>query len=79
MAEVRAGLDFTPRDDMPPELIPDPDHSTAAKTTSAKLPGGETVYSGSFESTDLTVRVDFAAMGLQLRYAAGIPLKGDLL
>jgi hypothetical protein len=35
MAQTRAGLDFTPRDDMPPELVPDPD---PARLKPAKAP-----------------------------------------
>jgi len=35
MRQTRAGLDFTPRDEMPPELVPDPD---PVRLTPAKAP-----------------------------------------
>ena len=38
-----------------------------------KLPGGETGYTGVFENTNITVWIDFAARGLQLRYGVSIP------
>jgi hypothetical protein len=92
MAKTRATLDFTPRDDMPAVLVPDPDptHLKPAKTpllrklidkmfkelfaaVKRKLPGGETVYTGVLQGTNITVRIVFAGMGLQLRYGVHIP------
>jgi hypothetical protein len=92
MAQTRASLDFTPRDDPPAALAPDPDpaHYKPAKAPllrklidkafkdmfaggKKKLPGGETGYTGVFEGTNVTVWIDFAGMGLQLRYGVNIP------
>jgi hypothetical protein len=42
-------------------------------TTIEKTPGGETAYKGTLDGTPLTVWVDFAARGLQLRYGVTIP------
>jgi hypothetical protein len=38
-----------------------------------KLPGGETVYTGVLNDTQTTVRIDYAGMGLQLRYSVTTP------
>lgn len=92
MAKTRAGLDFTPRDDLPPELVPDPDpmHLKPAKAPQLrklidaafkalfapikqKGLGGETIYSGAIDGTAFTVRVDFAARGVQLVHGVSIP------
>ena len=92
MAQTRATLDFTPRDDPPAVLTPDPDytHLKPAKAPllrklidnafkelfaggKQKLPGGETGYTGVFQGTNITVWIDFAGMGLQLRYGVSIP------
>ncbi|HEV2445958.1 MAG TPA: hypothetical protein VGS58_08555 [Candidatus Sulfopaludibacter sp.] len=42
-------------------------------TDRRKLPGGETIYSGSLAGTGLAMRIDFAAMGIQPRYGVDIP------
>src|SRR5258705_6065892 len=42
-------------------------------TGKEKRAGGETGYTGQIEGTTLTARIDFAAMGLQLRYGVSIP------
>jgi hypothetical protein len=92
MAQTRATLDFTPRDDPPAQLVPDPDpaHLKPAKAPllrklidkdfkdlftgeKRKLAGGETGYGGVFEGTNVTLWIDFAGMGLQLRYGVSIP------
>jgi len=92
MAQTRATLNFTPRDDLPPTLVTDPDaaHLKPAKATllrkpidealrklfatrKEKRPGGETEYSGVLQETRVKVTIDFAAMGLQLRYGVTIP------
>jgi hypothetical protein len=92
MAQTRATLDFTPRDDPPAVLAldPDPTHLKPAKAPllrklidkafkelfaggKQKLPGGETGYTGVFQGTNITVWIDFAGMGFQLRYGVSIP------
>jgi hypothetical protein len=92
MAQTRATLDFTPRDDPPAQLVPDPDpaHLKPAKAPllrklidkdfkdlftgeKRKLAGGETGYGGVFKGTNVTLWIDFAGMGLQLRYGVSIP------
>jgi hypothetical protein len=92
MAKTRATLDFTPRDDMPAVLVPDPDSANLKPAKAPllrkligqkfkelfaagkrKLPGGETVYAGVLQGTNITVRIVFAGMGLQLRYGVHIP------
>ncbi len=92
MAQTRATLDFTPRDDPPTALVSslDPAQLKPSKapqlrklieaafkelfaTAKKKLPGGETGYTGVLQGTNITVRIDFAARGLQLRYSVSIP------
>ncbi len=89
IAKTRAALDFTPRDDPPPALIPDPANANPAKAPqlrkliekafkdlfapSKEKSYGETAYNGRLHNTEIKVWVDFAAMGLQLRYGVSIP------
>jgi hypothetical protein len=42
-----------------------------------KRPGGETEYAGTLDGTRLSVAVDFAAMGCQLRYDVSIPISSE--
>jgi hypothetical protein len=93
MAETRAKLTFTPRDDMPPELVPDPEHLNPAKAPLFRklinaefkpllpdkrtLPGGEIVYTGTVDDTATTLRVNFGGMGMQLRYSVTLGAAGD--
>lgn len=93
MAETRAKLTFTPRDDMPPELVPNPESLMPAKAPLFRklinaefktllpdkrtLPGGEIVYSGAIDGTATTFRVLFGGMGMQLKYSATLGARGE--
>jgi hypothetical protein len=90
MAQTRASLGFTPRDDMPAALVPDPEPANLKPAKAPqlrkllnemlkpsfpekrKLPGGETVYTGTVDGSATTVRIDFGGMGMQMKYLVSV-------
>ena len=72
MAQTRVGLDFTPRDDMPPELVPDPD---PAHIKPAKAPQLRKLIDAAFR--DLFAPTKEKGLGGETIYAGA--LEGTML